>query len=218
VNKKPLIGVSICAVVLLVLASLGNVVGYQTIQSSQPNLRKEGINQKELLVQTIVDIVNNKEIQRIILKSQMSRGRFPASDVPVLTKNQLRWMVFIGLLLSRLISNSKMQSIVGKHEFKNQEMRMELSTIIEKNLTLKREITQLQNSECDCENENTTEWDFPISCKYLRIIGFLDWYCLFSTGSRFYIYLGIIILIPTVFLYQILNCAEVPYHYNIGRK
>jgi len=30
VNKKPLIGVSILAVVLLVLSSLSNVVGYQT--------------------------------------------------------------------------------------------------------------------------------------------------------------------------------------------
>jgi parallel beta-helix repeat protein len=33
VNKKPLIGVSICAVVLLVLGSLSNVVGYQTVQT-----------------------------------------------------------------------------------------------------------------------------------------------------------------------------------------
>jgi len=34
-DKKPLIGVSICAVVLLVLGSLTNVVGYQTVQSSE---------------------------------------------------------------------------------------------------------------------------------------------------------------------------------------
>jgi hypothetical protein len=33
-NKYPLIGVSICAVVLLVLASLTNVVGYQSVHSS----------------------------------------------------------------------------------------------------------------------------------------------------------------------------------------
>jgi len=33
-DKYPLIGVSICAVVLLVLASLTNVVGYQAVQSS----------------------------------------------------------------------------------------------------------------------------------------------------------------------------------------
>jgi len=33
-DKRPLIGVSICAVILLILASLSNVVGYQTVQSS----------------------------------------------------------------------------------------------------------------------------------------------------------------------------------------
>jgi len=76
-DKKPLIGVSILAVVFLVLGSLSHVVGYQSIQTSQQNLIKEKINQRELLFQTIVDIANNKEIQRIILKSQMSRGIFP---------------------------------------------------------------------------------------------------------------------------------------------
>jgi len=35
-NKYPLIGGSICAVVLLVLASLTNVVGFQTAQLSKP--------------------------------------------------------------------------------------------------------------------------------------------------------------------------------------
>ena len=33
-DKKPLIGLSICAVVLLVLGSLSNVVGYQSVKSS----------------------------------------------------------------------------------------------------------------------------------------------------------------------------------------
>ncbi|MBN1861924.1 MAG: hypothetical protein JW840_10765, partial [Candidatus Thermoplasmatota archaeon] len=100
-DKRPLIGVSLCAVVLLVLGSLSNVVGYQTVQRSQQNLIKERINQRELLFQTIVDIANNKEIQRIILKSQMSRGIFPPSEIPVITKNQLRQMYLLGLMLSK---------------------------------------------------------------------------------------------------------------------
>jgi hypothetical protein len=36
-DKKPLIGVSICAVVLLVLGSLTNVVGYQSVKSTAVN-------------------------------------------------------------------------------------------------------------------------------------------------------------------------------------
>jgi hypothetical protein len=37
VDKKPLIGVCICAVVLLVLGSLSNVVGYQSVKSTTVN-------------------------------------------------------------------------------------------------------------------------------------------------------------------------------------
>ncbi len=75
-DKKPLIGVSICAVILLILASLSNVVGYQTVQSSNQTVIDNEVNQKEVLFQTILDIANNKEIQRIILKSQINREGF----------------------------------------------------------------------------------------------------------------------------------------------
>ena len=100
------IGITVLAVVILVFGSLANVVGYQTVQVSQQNTIKERINQRELLFQTIVDIANNKEIQRIILKSQMSRGIFPSSEMPVITKNQIRQMYFIGLILSKVISKA----------------------------------------------------------------------------------------------------------------
>jgi len=167
VDKKPLIGVSICAVVLLVLGSLSNVVGYQTVQSSNQSVIKERINQRELLFQTIIDIANNKEIQRIILKSQMSRGIFPTSEFPVVTKNQLKMMYFIGLILSKVISKSRIQSMIGKYHFNNQDIRKEISAVIEKNLTLNAEINLLQNSECNCEKENTIEWRFPVICLLL---------------------------------------------------
>jgi hypothetical protein len=163
-DKKPLIRVSILAVVLLVLGSLTNVVGYQSVQTSQQSVIKERINKRELLFQTIVDISNNKEIQRIILKSQMSRGIFPTSEIPVLTKNQLKHMYFIGLILSKFISKSMMQSMVEMHQFSNQEMQKEISAVIENDAILKGDITQLKNSECDCENEKTAEWRLPVIC------------------------------------------------------
>ncbi|MCX6663459.1 MAG: hypothetical protein NTZ75_04360 [Euryarchaeota archaeon] len=75
-DKYPLIGVSICAVVLIVLGSLTNVVGYQMVQSSNQKTINDEVDQKELLLQTILDIANNKEIQSIILKSQLSREGF----------------------------------------------------------------------------------------------------------------------------------------------
>jgi hypothetical protein len=172
-DKKPLI---VCAVVLLVLGSLSNVVGFQTVQSSNQSIIKERINQRELLFQTIVDIANNKEIQRIILKSQMSRGIFPTSEFPVLTKTQIRQMYFLGLLLSKVISKSRIQSLVGEYQFNNQEIQKEISAVIEKNAMLKEELNQLKDSDCDCENEYSPLWSFPIICLFLIVF-----YCITFT-------------------------------------
>jgi hypothetical protein len=177
------LGVSIVAVVVLILASLTNVVVFQTVQSSNQKIINNEADQKELLFQTIVDIANNKEIQRIILKSQITNRKFfesdikfPAFNTPILTKNHLKQMYLIGLMLSKIISKSRMQSMVQQYQFNNQEMQKEISAVIEKDATLKGEITQLQNSECDCENGNTTGfWHFPVICTLLFplfIIGF----------------------------------------------
>jgi len=169
-GKIPLIGVSICAVVLLVLGSLSNVVGYQTVQTSQQNIIKERINQKELLFQTIVDIVNNKEIQQIILKSQINRGIFPVSDIPVVTKPQLKQMYLVGLMLSKVISKSRIHSMVEPYQVSHQEMQKEITAAIEKDATLNGEINQLSSLKCDCGNENTTQWSFPVLCTVLFFI------------------------------------------------
>jgi hypothetical protein len=158
-------GISTVSVILLILASLTNVIGYQTVQSSHQQTINEEVNQKELLFQTIVDIANNKEIQGIILKSQMSRGIFPTSEFPVVTKNQLKMMYFLGLILSKVISKSRIQSLIGKYQFNNQEMQKEISSVIEKDTIINSEITLLKDSECDCEkNEPPTR---PILCGLL---------------------------------------------------
>ena len=169
-KKLILVGISLCAVVLLVLGSLSNVVGYQSVQSSNQQAIKEEVNQRELLFQTIVDIANNKEIQRIILKSQMGRGIFPVSDIPILTKGQLKVMFLVGLMLSNVISKSRMQSMIGEYQFSSQEMQKGLSAAIEKDATLNGEMTQLSNSQCDCENDNTTDMTYPIICATIIFI------------------------------------------------
>jgi hypothetical protein len=170
-DKKPLIVVSICAVVLLVMGSLSTVVGYQSVQTSQQNIIKERINQRELLFQTIVDIANNKEIQRIILKSQMSRGIFPTAEIPVLTKNQLRQMYFLGLILSKFISKSKIQSIAQQYQLLNPNIQEEINAIMENDKKINSEKTQLKDSECDCEKDSSN--DYPIICGMLWILFFI---------------------------------------------
>ena len=169
-DKKFLIGVSILAVILLVMGSLSNVVGYQTVQTSQQNIIKERINQKELLFQTLVDIANNKVVQRIILKSQLNRGIFPPSEIPVITKNQIRQIYFLGLILSNVISKSKIQSMIGKYQITNPGMQKEINAVIEKDAILCREVTHKLNSGCDCDNEQASSWGFPILCSILNVL------------------------------------------------
>jgi len=169
-DKKPLIGVSILTVVLLVMGSLSNVVGYQSVQTSQQNTIKERINQRELLFQTIVDIANNKEIQRIILKSQINRGTFPTSEIPVITKQQIRQMYFIGSILSKVVSKSRIHSMVQQYQLLNPIIQGRINGVIDKDVTLSNEISQLQNSECDCENESASEWRFPVICFVLMVL------------------------------------------------
>jgi hypothetical protein len=161
------IGISTVSVIILILTSFTNVIGYQTVQTQQQNVIKEKINQRELLFQTICDIANNKEIQRIILKSQMSRGIFPESKIPIITKNQLKRMYFIGLILSKFISKTRIQSRINAYHLITPDIQQEINAIIEKNPIIKDEITQLVNSECGCE---TSEWGFPIICTTLLVM------------------------------------------------
>jgi hypothetical protein len=190
-------GISIIAVILLTLTSLSNVVGYQTVQTSQQNVINERINQGELLFQTICDIANNKEIQRIILKEQMSRGIFPTSDIPVVTKQQIRQMYFIGLILSKAVSKLTMQSMVQQKQLINPEIQKEINVVIEKDMILKGKITQLSNSNCYCEDENIPYDAYPIICTilYLLCIGALILtipFAWFSNMEMFFLIISVI--------------------------
>ena len=177
-KQYPLIGISIVAVILLILASLSNVVGFQTVQTSNQNAIKEEVNQKELLFQTILDMTNNKEIQRIILKSQIrSEGfynpgvGFSVFNTPVLTKNQLKHMYLVGVMLSKIISKSRIHSIVQQYQIINPVVQKEINAVIEKDVTLNGEMNQLSNSECDCENQKIIRLDLSTTiCTILLVI------------------------------------------------
>jgi len=73
-DKKPLIGVSICAVVLLVLGSLTNVVGYQSVKSTT-------VNDSPLFNMRTQKATNQK--QNIITSQYLGKGnrwQFPMRD------------------------------------------------------------------------------------------------------------------------------------------
>jgi len=211
--KKPLIGVSILAIVILLLGSLVNVVGYQTVQTSQNNLIKEKNNQKELLFQTILDLANNKEIQQIIHKSPMMNGQSLYTDAKLpkpITKQQLRQMYVIGLLLSKIISKSTIQSTIQTHQLITSEMQQKIDAVIGNDAILKEEITQLLNSDCDCENEDATRlWRFPIICTLMIPLYAVGVY-MFLLGWRwnafFYETIGAILIVSIETLSNNLQC------------
>jgi hypothetical protein len=188
-KKYPLISISIAVVFLIIVASFTNVVGIQSIESSNNKITAEEVDQKDLLFQTIIDLVNNKEIQQIIQKYQTSRKGFfnPIKKLyglnyPTITKNQLKKMHSIGLFLSRFISKSKIQSMVQEHQLISPEIQKELSAVIEKDAVLCREVTQILNMGCDCDNEQVSFWGFPILCSILNVLMIIP-LILFGFGS-----------------------------------
>ena len=213
-DEHPLIGGSILAVVLLILGSFGNVVGYQTVQSSNQKIITNEDNPKEMLFQTIVDMVNNKEIQKVILGSEMTGKQFYNSEIrfsvfnpPILTEKFLKHLYAMGMILFGTPSISTIQSLIKQHQVFNQAMKKEISLIIEKDATLKAEIMRLSYVNCDCKDENTTQWHFPFIC----IVGivFFAYLVNFCTELHLHFLEYCIQVCATIFV-DIFNCYPLP--------
>ncbi len=174
---------------------------YEVQSSSQIKISNE-VNQIDLLFQTICDIVNNKEMQRLVLTSQMSRGIFTTSEFPLVTKNQIRQIYFLGLILSKIMSNSRMQSLIVKHHLMNPEIQPEILALIEKNSLVQAEITQVKSSECDCKNENTKVMYYPIICSILLSLYFIGLFLFYSFR------LGVILVIVADVLLTLFQCIN----------
>lgn len=222
-QKSPLIGISIIAVILLVLGSLTNVVGYQTLQSSNQKVINDEVDQKELLFQLILDLANNKEIQKITFTYEevMGKGFFnPSSSFSVftpslLTKKFLNTAYHIGLILSKTISKSKIHLMLERYQGSNQDVQRKITTVIEKNITLTTKINELSDVQCDCKKNNTTDWNFPVLCLILLPIAL-------SVGILWYI-IGIILRLPIPHFLQVLfdiikNIATTLNCWTIGKS
>jgi len=79
--------------------------------------------------------------------------------------------------------------MIGKYQFNNQETQKEISAVIEKDTTLNADVTQLQNSECDCNYNSNLKWSFPLICGILLIlfVVFVLPYFLFNGPFSFYL-------------------------------
>jgi hypothetical protein len=165
-KKLVLASISILAVVLLVLGSQANVVGYQTVQSSV----KERLNEKDLLFQTICDLSNNKEVQKAILESQGKfQNPFPSTQLttfPTITKRQLNIMYSLGVVLSKEMSKTRMVYLLSKsHPIMTNQTREKIDAIISNNTNLNEELSKLSVlSKCQCSLSNG--WH-PVICTIL---------------------------------------------------
>ena len=158
------------------------MVGYQTVQSSNQKIITAEVNEKDLLFQTLVDMANNKEIQRVILGSELTSKKFFVSDMrfsafthPVQTKRYLNFAYHFGWILSKTISKTKIHSLLERYQVNNQGVQKGINAVIEKDAKLKGEMMQLSSLSCDCEKSNATSWNFPVICVILWSIGTFFW-------------------------------------------
>lgn len=208
-KKYPLIGASIIVVVLIVLGSFNNIVGYQTVQASNQKIIIYEVNEKDLLLQTIVDMANNKDIQRVVLDSQLIEKKFLNSDMkfptftfPVITEKFLKCIRSMDLILFKILSKSKIQSLINHHQVTSKQMQKELITIVERDTTLRNEMTQLLGLKCDCNEENNDLKPHPILCDLL--------FLLFLFGALVPGFALIIMVVVVAFIATILHCSWPP--------
>ncbi len=189
-NKYPLIAGSICAIVLIVLASLTNVVGYQTVQTSNQRHIADELSDKAYVFQAIVDTVNNKEVQKAILGAQITGKRtdaglrYPMVTAPVLTTRFLNFLYRLGLIICTTIGVSQVRSMLIKHQESTSGLREELAAVVRKDSMLSGEWTRLADLGCDCEEGQSISWKFPAVCTVLFIVfaplAYLDAYVYYS--------------------------------------
>lgn len=148
-KKYFIIGVSTIIVVFLIVGSLNNIVGYQTIQASNQKFINNEIDPKELLFRTIIDLTNNREIKKVIFISEMkdkqfidSNTKFSIFDSTVLTEKSLKQLFSIGVMLSKTLSVSRVNSILIKYQIRNQNIQKEISNVIKKDVKLSGELMQ----------------------------------------------------------------------------
>jgi hypothetical protein len=197
VDKKPLIVVSILAVVLLVLGSLSNVVGYQTVQSSNQKMINSEIDQKEVLIQTIVDIVGTPELQTFFIqltKEWKNNQRYSVIDNEpnTLVQNvlKIKERIHFSLLSDKPFSlyrsliydydqGCKIINLLGEKEvitmmktitFMNPKIINELKNILMKNDNLKEKITRLSVINKEVKADTQSGEQMPIICFTLLIL------------------------------------------------
>ena len=132
----------VCAVILLFIG-----IAIQPAISTN-TIPEEKTDAKDLLFQTIIDIVNDKEVQSVVLKYHSVLFNRDI-QTRVLTMKQLNSMYLVGSVFSKRVDRLKVQSLFQSYKLNNQELLDEIGFVIEDNANLKTEITQLSSLNCE---------------------------------------------------------------------
>jgi hypothetical protein len=87
----------------------------------------------------------------------------------------------------------------------NQGIQNEITTVIEKDPTLKGETTQLSNITCDCtKNPGSTNWYFLVICAILTILIYVLTFLYFIINLSDFLYY--LLQITASLYYDIFHC------------
>jgi len=169
---------------------------------------KTGVDAKDYLFQTILDIVNDREVQSVV--SKYHSGMFHRDmQTRVLTMKQLNSMYLVGSIFSKRVDKLKVQSLFQNYKLNNQELLNEIGSIIENNVTLNMKMEQLEMLNCGCVANEPINGIFPpVICAILWMIGIIPFALWLVTVILTHVGLEIMYLIWTtiVKIGQILNC------------
>jgi len=186
VDKKPLIGVSICAVVLLILGSLTNVVGYQQVQSSAVNnsplysvRTKRATNQVRIDTLTFNYLGRGIESNLLFPVRENGTGTLQQFIERIRTMDENEFSRFQSLVVSRLSedkSNKNIDSIQVLSLLK--QIRSDKKALL---------ITQFANIDNDMEffTENCPETSRIGQGCFIVVLLFLILIVISSVTSRF---------------------------------
>ena len=224
-QREIILGAALSTFILVNISVLANIVQMETIPSSKNNSITDKINPEDLLFQTIIDITENKDIQNIlgnsefeielnktkttllIMKLFMKNPKIFFSILlphSISSKNYIKHTYNLSLEISKTLNTSEIKSITDYIHIKNPRTKEKILTIIKGYNKLNKKIEILSNLNCGC-NENISEsidWDFPIICDILGVIGIIGVFLFMTILPG----LGKIIFGTAFILGEIFNC------------
>ena len=209
IRKGWAIGISVIAIVLLILSSLTNVVGYQAVPSSLQGVENTDVDSRERIFHTIRVLVNNHEIQNALFEFNMIQSGNLMKDFsfvhhPVITDHDLDVAYRVGSFLIKVIGETRVMSVLNRILMRNGVEKI-LSEVIQHNASLQTEVSGLADLESPCDCGETSRLFPPIGlCIVLIIFAILNDVLY---GLSYFLYLLFTDLYHTSYFYVFLVCV-----------